>query len=60
MKKNLSKKLLLNKVTIVSLDEREMRHMKGGHISAGGTCVTDCDHCTDPIYCGPIPTVSGC
>ncbi len=53
MKKNLSKKLLLNKNTVVSLDSNSLKDMKGGYISAGGTCIdTDCDtYCTYPEYC---------
>ena len=57
MKKNLNKKLLLNKKTVVSLESNEMKDMKGGYISAGGTCMTDCGtYCTYPEYCDPIYT----
>jgi natural product precursor len=56
MKKNLSKKLLLNKNTVVSLDTRELNDMRGGYISWRGTCLSDCDDCTHPAYCGVNPT----
>lgn len=58
MKKQLNKKLLLNKTTVVSLEGKEMKDMKGGYISAGGTCLdTDCNtYCTYPEYCKVNPT----
>ena len=56
MKKNLNKKLLLNKNTVVSLETKEMKDMKGGYISAGGTCLSDCADCTNPAYCKANPT----
>lgn len=56
MKKNLSKKLFLNKYTVVSLNRIALNEMKGGFISWRGTCLSDCDDCTDPEYCGINPT----
>ena len=53
MKKHLEKKLSLNKITIVSLESKEMNHMKGGRPSLDYTCFdTDCgQYCTLPPYC---------
>ena len=56
MKKNISKKLFLNKCTVVSLDRSSLNEMRGGYISFKGTCLSDCDDCTHPAYCGVNPT----
>ncbi len=61
MKKQLTKKLLLNKNTVVSLESNEMKDAKGGYLSAAGyTCWTDCAYCTDAQYCSPVYTRVGC
>ncbi len=61
MKKQLNKKLLLNKSTVVSLENREMKSLKGGYISAPGyTCYSECYYCTEARYCNPRLSLEAC
>jgi natural product precursor len=54
MKKHLSKKLLLNKVTVVSLESGEMKYAKGGNTHEACTIYTDYFLCTHPAgTCSP-------
>ena len=55
-KQNLHKKLLFKKITIASLERRDMDQVVGGAISKW-TCVTECEYCTRVETCPP-PTVS--
>lgn len=48
MKQRLSKKLLLNKSTVVSLDSLEMKNMKGGDTYPNCTIYTNYVQCTHP------------
>jgi natural product precursor len=61
MKKKLAKKLLLNKSTVVSLNHNDMKHLRGGYISAPQyTCYSDCYYCSEPRYCDPRLTMEAC
>ena len=62
MKKNLSKKLLLNKKTVATLDINAMRDAKGGILSwVGVSCFqTSCnmEPCTRVYYyCSPAESI---
>ena len=61
MKKKLMKKLLLNKSTVVSLNNNDMKQLKGGYISAPGfTCYSVCYYCSEPRYCNWQLTMEAC
>ena len=57
MKKKIQKKLELNKRTISSLNNEEIKEAKGGLSALNVSCYCNTDHksCTIHLYCCPPP-----
>jgi hypothetical protein len=56
--KNFRKRLILNKKTIVNLNNNEMKSIKGGVTDTFGECNTE--NCSEVESCGPASCDSYC